>query len=68
MEQPRPSACSVAGLSQRVLDRVRAVPTDVSNLEDVRRLKDKVYAAFGEVAVVMNNAGPAARRLTSDQC
>ena len=38
-------------------ERVRAVPTDVSKLEDVRRLKDQAYAAFGEVAVVMNNAG-----------
>ena len=30
---------------------------DVSNLEEVRRLKQAVYAAFGEVAVLMNNAG-----------
>jgi NAD(P)-dependent dehydrogenase (short-subunit alcohol dehydrogenase family) len=38
---------------------VIAVPTDVSKLESVRALKDKVYAAFGEVAVLMNNAGTA---------
>jgi NAD(P)-dependent dehydrogenase (short-subunit alcohol dehydrogenase family) len=38
-------------------ERVRAVPTDVSKLEEVQRLKDEAYAAFGEVAVVMNNAG-----------
>jgi NAD(P)-dependent dehydrogenase (short-subunit alcohol dehydrogenase family) len=38
-------------------ERVRAVPTDVSKLEEVRRLKDQAYAAFDEVAVVMNNAG-----------
>jgi NAD(P)-dependent dehydrogenase (short-subunit alcohol dehydrogenase family) len=38
-------------------DVVRAIPTDVSQLEDVRRLKDEAYAAFGEVALVMNNAG-----------
>ena len=37
-------------------ERVRAVPTDVSKLEEVRRLKDEAYAAFGEVALVMNNA------------
>ena len=37
-------------------DVVRAIPTDVSQLEDVRRLKDEAYAAFGEVALVMNNA------------
>ena len=34
-------------------------PTDVSKLADLERLKDKAYAAFGEVAVLMNNAGTA---------
>ena len=38
---------------------VIAVPTDVSTLESVQALKDKAYAAFGEVAVLMNNAGTA---------
>lgn len=38
---------------------VRTVPTDVSNLEDVRKLADTAYTAFGEVAVLMNNAGTA---------
>jgi NAD(P)-dependent dehydrogenase (short-subunit alcohol dehydrogenase family) len=38
---------------------VLAVPTDVSRLDSVQALKDKVYAAFGEVAVLMNNAGTA---------
>ena len=33
--------------------------TDVSWLESVQALKDKVYAAWGEVAVLMNNAGTA---------
>ena len=37
-------------------ESVRAIPTDFSQLEDVRRLKDEVYATFGEVALVMNNA------------
>ncbi|WP_437320781.1 SDR family NAD(P)-dependent oxidoreductase [Sorangium sp. So ce385] len=36
---------------------VRAVPTDVARLEDVQRLKQVAYDAFGEVAVLMNNAG-----------
>jgi len=36
---------------------VLAVTTDVSRKQDVDALKDKVYAAFGEVAVLMNNAG-----------
>jgi NAD(P)-dependent dehydrogenase (short-subunit alcohol dehydrogenase family) len=36
---------------------VRAVPTDVARLDDVQRLKQVAYEAFGEVAVLMNNAG-----------
>ena len=39
--------------------RVLAVPTDVSRAEDLAALKDAAYAAFGEVAVLMNNAGTA---------
>jgi NAD(P)-dependent dehydrogenase (short-subunit alcohol dehydrogenase family) len=35
------------------------VPTDVSRPESVQALKDKVYDAWGEVAVLMNNAGTA---------
>src|SRR4029453_16312616 len=38
---------------------VLTVPTDVSKLESVQALKDKAYAAFGDVAVLMNNAGTA---------
>jgi NAD(P)-dependent dehydrogenase (short-subunit alcohol dehydrogenase family) len=56
----------LADLSEEALDRARkqlpdatvvTVPTDVSRLEDVQRLKDRAYDAFGEVAVLMNNAG-----------
>jgi NAD(P)-dependent dehydrogenase (short-subunit alcohol dehydrogenase family) len=56
----------LADLRQEALDKGAAelpgativtVPTDVSNMEDVQRLKDRVYAEFGEVAVLMNNAG-----------
>lgn len=36
---------------------VRAVPTDVSRIEQVERLRDRAYDAFGEVALLMNNAG-----------
>ena len=42
-------------------DVVRAIPTDVSQLQDVRRLKDEAYAAFGEVALrsrLMARSGP----------
>ncbi len=34
-----------------------AVPTDVSRREEVERLRDRAYAAFGEVGLLMNNAG-----------
>jgi NAD(P)-dependent dehydrogenase (short-subunit alcohol dehydrogenase family) len=34
-----------------------AVPTDVSKLEEVQRLKQAAYDRFGEVALLMNNAG-----------
>ena len=36
-----------------------AVATDVSKIEDVERLKSAAYEAFGEVAMLMNNAGTA---------
>jgi NAD(P)-dependent dehydrogenase (short-subunit alcohol dehydrogenase family) len=56
----------LADLSQEALDRaaeqlsgasVVTVPTDVSKMEEMQRLKERVYADFGEVAVLMNNAG-----------
>ncbi len=62
----------LADLSQQALDAavaevaraspigknaVMAVPTDVSKLDDVSKLRDAVYDAFGEVGVLMNNAG-----------
>ncbi|KXN84168.1 3-oxoacyl-[acyl-carrier-protein] reductase FabG [Leucoagaricus sp. SymC.cos] len=36
---------------------VLVVPTDVSRLESVQRLRDKIYETWGEVGVLMNNAG-----------
>jgi NAD(P)-dependent dehydrogenase (short-subunit alcohol dehydrogenase family) len=36
---------------------VLTVPTDVSRLDSVQALRDAAYARFGEVAVLMNNAG-----------
>jgi NAD(P)-dependent dehydrogenase (short-subunit alcohol dehydrogenase family) len=59
----------LADLSQEALDRAAerlsgasliTVPTDVSRWEDVQRLKARAYDAFGEVAVLMNNAGVSA--------
>ncbi|KAG6879338.1 hypothetical protein C0992_003472 [Termitomyces sp. T32_za158] len=40
---------------------VLVVPTDVSQLDQVVRLRDRVYEAWGEVSVLMNNAGIAAK-------
>ncbi|WP_134494181.1 SDR family NAD(P)-dependent oxidoreductase [Microvirga pakistanensis] len=49
------AAAEVGGLggSQNVL----AVPADVGRRQDVENLRDQAMAAFGEVAVLMNNAG-----------
>jgi NAD(P)-dependent dehydrogenase (short-subunit alcohol dehydrogenase family) len=38
-------------------DDVRSFTIDVSNPDDVLRLKTSVFDAFGEVALLMNNAG-----------
>lgn len=46
---------AVAALRHRT--EVIGVPTDVSRLADVERLKARAYERFGEVAVLMNNAG-----------
>ena len=59
----------LADLHQQALDRateqlpgatIVTVPTDVSKVEEVHRLKERVYADFGEIAVLMNNAGVSA--------
>jgi NAD(P)-dependent dehydrogenase (short-subunit alcohol dehydrogenase family) len=47
----------IATVSPRGADAVAAVPTDVSNLEDIEILADDVAARFGNVHVMMNNAG-----------
>jgi NAD(P)-dependent dehydrogenase (short-subunit alcohol dehydrogenase family) len=60
----------LADLSEASLDKAIAdisapdgnvitVQTDVAQLANVQRLKDKAYSTFGEVAVLMNNAGTA---------
>jgi NAD(P)-dependent dehydrogenase (short-subunit alcohol dehydrogenase family) len=62
----------MADLSAEALDKAAAtigaatidaevltVPTDVSRLESVQALRDAAYSKFGEVAVLMNNAGTA---------
>ena len=51
------AAETVAAASPSGGDAVLTVPTDVSKLESVQALCDAAYAKFGEVAVLMNNAG-----------
>jgi len=46
---------AVSSLSEQT--EVIGIPTDVSRLEDVERLKARAYEEFGEVGVLMNNAG-----------
>jgi NAD(P)-dependent dehydrogenase (short-subunit alcohol dehydrogenase family) len=53
------AAAEVAAVSPQGTAAVLAVPTDVSRLESVQALRDAAYATFGEVAVLMNNAGTA---------
>ncbi len=53
------AADTVAAASPSGADAVLTVATDVSRLDSVQALRDAVYARFGEVAVLMNNAGTA---------
>ena len=50
-------AAATVAKSARTAENVILVPADVSKAHDVERLKDSAYAAFGEVAFLMNNAG-----------
>jgi NAD(P)-dependent dehydrogenase (short-subunit alcohol dehydrogenase family) len=57
----------MADLSAEALEKAAAtisadvltVPTDVSQLDSVQALRDAAYARFGEVSVLINNAGTA---------
>ena len=51
------AAAEVAALAPGGKADLRAIPTDVSKLEEVQRLKDTAFREFGGVAVLMNNAG-----------
>jgi len=53
------AAAAVAAVAPAGAASVLTVPTDVSRLDSVQALKDAVYDTFGEVAVLMNNAGTA---------
>ncbi|MCB1653955.1 MAG: SDR family NAD(P)-dependent oxidoreductase, partial [Pseudomonadales bacterium] len=51
------AATAVAALAPGGADSVLTVKIDVGRKDEVDRLKDTAYAAFGEVDVLMNNAG-----------
>jgi NAD(P)-dependent dehydrogenase (short-subunit alcohol dehydrogenase family) len=53
------AAEQVAATSPAGRDAVLTTPTDVSRLDSIQALRDAAYAKFGEVAVLMNNAGTA---------
>jgi len=54
------AAAAAVAASPLGADGVLAVATDVSDLGQVQALCDAVYARFGEVGVLMNNAGTGA--------
>jgi NAD(P)-dependent dehydrogenase (short-subunit alcohol dehydrogenase family) len=51
------AAEALAKLAAKGSDAILAVPTDVARLESVQALRDVVLDRFGEVAMLMNNAG-----------
>jgi len=51
------AAATLAQSAKRGADAVLAVPTDVSRVESVEALREALLARFGEVALLMNNAG-----------
>ena len=51
------AAAEVVAAARGGASDVCAVQVDVSRLEDMIRLREEAYEAFGDVAVVMNNAG-----------
>ena len=52
-------AAAVAAIAESASDgaRLMSVPTDVIDLTAVERLRDRALGAFGDVAILMNNAG-----------
>src|SRR3546814_10624130 len=53
----RAAADEVATVAPGGRDDVLPVPTDVARVEEVRRLRERVLAAFGEIDVLMNHGG-----------
>jgi NAD(P)-dependent dehydrogenase (short-subunit alcohol dehydrogenase family) len=51
------AAAAKLGETAQRADALRTYPVEVSNPDSVRRLKESVFEAFGDVALLMNNAG-----------
>ncbi len=51
------AAVALAGSAERGPDAILAIETDVARLESVQALREAVLDRFGEVALLMNNAG-----------
>ena len=51
------AAAEVVAQAKGGASDVCSVPVDVSRLEDLLRLKEEAFDAFGDVALLMNNAG-----------
>ncbi len=51
------AAATLAKHASRGSDAVLTMPTDVSRIESVEALRDAAFERFGEVALLMNNAG-----------
>jgi NAD(P)-dependent dehydrogenase (short-subunit alcohol dehydrogenase family) len=56
IERLKSAAAEVEALARKSGAKVKTIPTDVSNLEEVQRLKTEAYEEFGEIALLMNNA------------
>ena len=51
------TSAEIASVARGGAPDVMAVPTDVSRADDVSHLRDAVLARYGDVSVLMNNAG-----------
>jgi NAD(P)-dependent dehydrogenase (short-subunit alcohol dehydrogenase family) len=51
------AAATVANAAKGGAKDVLAVPTDVSKVDEVKRLRETAFKAFSDIAFVMNNAG-----------
>ncbi len=50
------AATEIAAAAPGGMAAVKAVPTDVSRIEDVQALREAATADFGDIAILMNNA------------